>query len=316
MRFGPRRSIISYDGGFTPSDIPQSEADALISFYNDTDGDNWTDNTGWLTDPVVGNWFGVTVAGGHVTRVNLVNNNLNGSGTTFQIGDLQSLERFLVYINASWSSDISGWSLPASLEVIYVYNTSVSGDISGWTLPASLTDFYIYSTSVSGNISGWSLPASLDDFRINNTSVSGDISGWTLPASLVYFRIYTTSVSGDISGWSLPASLQEFRIYSTSVSNAPDVSGATNLRIYYYQDCGLSQAHVDAVCQSIYTNRAVFTYATPSLNVGGTNAAPSGTYQDGDPPTTGLEYIYEIANDPETEGFNTWSVTWNGGSAP
>ena len=83
------------------------------------------------------------------------------------------------------------------------------------------------------------------------------------------------------------------------------------MRQYYYQDCALLQGDVDAVCQSIYDNRADFSYATPALNVGGTNAAPSGVYQDGDPPTTGKEYIYEIENDPETEGYNTWSVTYN-----
>ena len=27
--------------------------------------------------------------------------------------------------------------------------------------------------------------------------------------------------------------------------------------------------------------------------------------------TTGKEYIYEIVNDPETEGFNKWTVTYN-----
>jgi len=47
-----------------------------------------------------------------------------------------------------------------------------------------------------------------------------------------------------------------------------------------------------------------------SIGYGGTNAAPSGTYQDGDPPTTGKEYIYELENDPETEGFNVWAITY------
>lgn len=134
---------------------------------------------------------------------------------------------------------------------------------------------------------------------------------------ITYFNISGQStISGDISGWTLPASLVNFRIFNTGVSGAPSTASAQAIIQYQYQNCSLSQADVDAVVQSIYDRRASFTAATPALNIGGTNATPSGTYQDGDPPTTGLEYVYEIANDPETEGFNTWTVTYNGGTAP
>jgi len=53
------------------TDVPPSEALALVHFYNATDGDNWTDNTNWLTDTTVGNWYGITVADGHVTEIDL-----------------------------------------------------------------------------------------------------------------------------------------------------------------------------------------------------------------------------------------------------
>jgi hypothetical protein len=100
------------------------------------------------------------------------------------------------------------------------------------------------------------------------------------------------------------------RLQSTSVTAGPDASGATGLQSYLIQDCSLSQAAVDAIAQEVYDNWAGYTYATPALNVGGDNAAPSGTYQDGDPPTTGKEYIYEIVNDPETTSNETWAVTY------
>lgn len=68
-------------GGFVPSDVPQAEADALIAFYIATTGSGWTTDTNWLTDPVVDNWFGVTVSGSppHVTGLALPGNNLSGS---------------------------------------------------------------------------------------------------------------------------------------------------------------------------------------------------------------------------------------------
>ena len=47
--------------GVSYAQIPQIERDALIALYNSTDGDNWTDNTGWLGEAGTEcSWFGVT----------------------------------------------------------------------------------------------------------------------------------------------------------------------------------------------------------------------------------------------------------------
>jgi hypothetical protein len=152
--------------------------------------------------------------------------------------------------------------------------------------------------------------------RLNDNDFDGDLSGWTLPAALGLLFLYVNSFSGDLSGWSLPAGMTHLYLYGNSFSGDPDISSNTAMRDYRIDDNGLIEADVDAILLGIYTRRAAFTFATPALKVGGTNATPSGIYQDGDPPTTGLEYVFEIANDPEAEGFNTWSVTYNGGTAP
>ena len=36
------------------------DRDALVALYNATDGDNWTNNTNWLSDEPLGQWYGVT----------------------------------------------------------------------------------------------------------------------------------------------------------------------------------------------------------------------------------------------------------------
>jgi hypothetical protein len=72
----------------------------------------------------------------------------------------------------------------------------------------------------------------------------------------------------------------------------------------------LLQAVVDTIVADIYAGRMGYTFATPTLNVGGTNAAPSGVYADEDPPITGKGFIYELVNDPEAEGFKKWAITY------
>ena len=143
-----------------------------------------------------------------------------------------------------------------------------------------------------------------------NALLSGNISSFRLPASLATFAVNITSVSGDISGWVLPALLMNFYVNATSVNGATVFTSAVALRDFRYQNCGLPQATVDAIALAVYTRRAAFTYATPSMNIGGTNAAPSGVYADEDPPVTGKGAIYEIVNDPEVEGFKKWAVIY------
>jgi hypothetical protein len=76
------------------------------------------------------------------------------------------------------------------------------------------------------------------------------------------------------------------------------------------QDNGMTQSEVDTIIDDIYTNRANYTSATPSMNIGGTNAAPSGTYQYSATPSTGKEKIYALVNDDDAEGFNKWTITY------
>ena len=70
---------------------------ALVELYDNTDGDNWTDNTNWKSAPI-DTWYGVTVTGGRVTSLVLLNNNLVGSIPP-QIENLTSLQYLLLYNN-------------------------------------------------------------------------------------------------------------------------------------------------------------------------------------------------------------------------
>ena len=51
---------------------------ALVDLYNSTNGPGWQNVSGWLSAPI-DVWSGVTISGGRVTELNLLNKNLNGS---------------------------------------------------------------------------------------------------------------------------------------------------------------------------------------------------------------------------------------------
>jgi hypothetical protein len=67
---------------------------ALVAIFNATNGPSWRNTANkWNTDRPIDTWFGVTVANGRVTGINLINNGLVGSlpEQTLELSELRSL---------------------------------------------------------------------------------------------------------------------------------------------------------------------------------------------------------------------------------
>ena len=80
-------------GGFdcTPVlEIPQAECSALVSLYNSTNGGAWSAHSNWLANNTPCTWFGVDCSSGHVSGLDLDNNNLSGPLPS-ELGNLANL---------------------------------------------------------------------------------------------------------------------------------------------------------------------------------------------------------------------------------
>ncbi|CAM9858743.1 unnamed protein product, partial [Chrysoparadoxa australica] len=67
------------------------ERAVLRSFFEAANGQQWENKEGWGTTSPLSEWFGVTVAGEHVVRLNLHSNGLKGS-IPAELGQLSSLQ--------------------------------------------------------------------------------------------------------------------------------------------------------------------------------------------------------------------------------
>ena len=69
------------------------EQRCLMEIYNNTNGNNWLNNTNWGTSEPLSEWYGViTNENGNVISVNLDGNNLNGNSCFIDISCLHFLE--------------------------------------------------------------------------------------------------------------------------------------------------------------------------------------------------------------------------------
>ena len=105
------------------------DREALTALYNATDGPSWTDNTLWLSDAPLGDWYGVSTDGnGRVTALSLERNGLAGS-LPAELGQLSNLT-FLGLVG----NKLTGRILPElgqlqNLNLLYLAFNQLSGNI-------------------------------------------------------------------------------------------------------------------------------------------------------------------------------------------
>jgi Leucine-rich repeat (LRR) protein len=185
---------ITLNGTGTENIIPTIERNALIALYESTNGNEWTDNSGWKDQPLhtdgfampgtEGTWYGITVENisgeKHVTRIELGFNNLNGD-IPIELGNLSNLKVFDLGVNPSFNPNpIPGWitttNLP-QLEIIRLDSINLTG-----LIPIALGQFgNLISINLSNNSLEGNIPPelgsllNLEELLLYNNQLTGDI---------------------------------------------------------------------------------------------------------------------------------------------
>ena len=125
----------------------------LVAFYNATNGDDWTDNTDWLTDAHIYGWYGVTVdIDGNVTRLILEDNNLEGDMPA-ELGDLSSLTELNLWNNRLTGEIPDELSNITKLRTLDIGRNQLDGEIPAWLGELSdLEELYLQDNRLTGNI--------------------------------------------------------------------------------------------------------------------------------------------------------------------
>jgi Leucine-rich repeat (LRR) protein len=112
----------------TVSEIPVSECEALVSLYNSTGGDSWSDNSGWLISTTPCSWYGVGCQNGHVTDLDFHQNWLSGSIPS-ELGNLADLQSLSFQSNQLSGGIPSQLGNLANLQYLHLGGNQLSGSI-------------------------------------------------------------------------------------------------------------------------------------------------------------------------------------------
>ena len=224
-------------GATGTADIAVTNPDraALVALYEATDGPNWVDNTNWLTDASLGEWYGVdTNAAGRVVRISLSGLYDNETRRFNRHGLRGQLPVELVNL--------------AALETLNLSENDLSGPI-----PPGLGGLSsLERMDLSGNDLSGAVPPELGGLsKLELLHLSeNDLSG-AIPralgglANLRWLYLSGNGLSGaippELGGLS---SLESLNLSSNGLSGAipPALGGLSNLRWLYLSGNGLSGA--------------------------------------------------------------------------
>ena len=159
------------------TEIPIAECESLLALYAQTNGNYWTNKTGWKVTTYPCSWYGVSCRDGHVTGLALHQNQLNGNIPS-ELGNLNNLEYLVL-----WNNQLHG-NIPPELgnldNLIYLYlgPNKLTGKIPAELANLSnLKHLYLSNNQLDGKI-----PPELGNLSnlkllyLNNNQLCGELS--------------------------------------------------------------------------------------------------------------------------------------------
>ena len=199
-----------------------TDRDMLVALYKATGGDSWKQNTNWLTDASLQDWFGVSVDTlERVTRLRLYGNDLTGPIPP-ELGDLAALERLLLYDNSLTGPIPPELGKLGSLAGLNLGSNRLTGEIPPeFSELADLEELLLYDNSLTGEI-----PPEFGDLAaLERLLLSGnDLTGPIPPelgklGSLAGLNLGSNRLTGEIPPeFSELADLEELLLYDNSLT--------------------------------------------------------------------------------------------------
>lgn len=229
-------------------DIPVEEKAVLKALYDNNGGANWENKSGWDFDTPVTSWdnntqtgwYGITVSSGHVERIQLVRQNLNGILTN--LTPLTNLKELALGNNNFIPGNFPSWITNLSkLEKLSLGASNFTGAFPNLSSLQTLTQIDLSQNRFDVGImpSWFTLLPNLFSLKVFDCNFKGPIPNLSNLNQLVWLHIgYNDFSTETIPTWL--NSMTQLRELDISVSKLkgeiPNLSNLTNLELFYFSN--------------------------------------------------------------------------------
>lgn len=218
---------------FAQTAIPSGERSTLLALYNQTGGQNWTNNAGW--GGAVGTecgWFGVICStnGSNVEMVILPSNNL--AGTLPAITGLTQLKQLTVRGN-KLSGNLPSLAGLTQFTALFAGDNQFSGSIPSLSGLTNLTYFNVFQNQLTGSIPSLAGLTNLQTLYVYNNQLTGNLPSVAGLTNLIEFRAQFNQLTGSIPPLTGLTNLQIYGVGANRLTGTlPSLSGLTNLQVF------------------------------------------------------------------------------------
>lgn len=209
--------------------VDKQDSLALVALYNSTNGTDWVNNTNWLSNRSVHEWYGVRVDSGRVTFLELIDNYLTGTLPP-EIGNLTKLDTLHLYNNSLTGEIPKEISKLTSLKFLRLRLNELTG-----SLPDEIANLKNLETlSVSSNfLSG--------DFPVQVLSLTKLTHLW------LQWNQFTGTIPPEIGNLT---NLEALSLHSNNFTGSypKEIGNLTNLRFLYLGNIPLEKYTANNRC--------------------------------------------------------------------
>ena len=194
------------------TEIPQSQCEALLNFYSNTDGINWIQSDEWGETNTPCSWHGTRCRDGGVIELNLNDNNLTGF-----------IQEDISVIN--------------TLEAISLGNNQLSGSIPDLSALKNLWSISLPNNQLTGSIPPLAKLTNLGSIDLNTNKLTGTIPDLSTLTKLHNLKLFLNQLSGPIPDLSNLTDLVDLRLHGNQLTGTiPSIKNLWKLKYFYLGD--------------------------------------------------------------------------------
>ena len=186
----------------------QREREILESLYQNTAGDDWSKNDGWLDDSTdICEWYGIACReGSTVESIDLGSNHLVGSPPT-EIYQMPNLKFLWLYSNAI-TMDFEGISEATNLQSLLVDSTKITS-LQGLGSSPSLVDVDLRFNRLTGKLpTELQNLSTLESFTCSDNELTGKVPEFSSNQRLTSLRLGNNQFTGTLPSFARHPELQ------------------------------------------------------------------------------------------------------------